>query len=395
VGARMLRCRVRRWTIAPPELHSSPRGVTTGPADAGWPMARPRLTFWCELDADALRELLADGRVVDDLLALQAGVSLALSDLSASRAAAVRRLTACGVPVTAWLLLPRQDGYYCNLDNAPRAAARYEEFRGWTAEHGLRWAGVGLDVEPALEELQGFAATRRWRDLLPLLPRALDYAGARRGRRAYGDLIARMHADGYRVESYQFPLIVDDRKAGSTLVQRISRIVDLPVDREVLMLYSSFSKAFRQPLGPGILWSYAPDAQAIGVGSTGGGTEIPALDWEELARDLRLASRRTDDIAVFSLEGCVRRGWLTRLRTFEWDDPITPPLRTAKQVDRCRRVLRAVLWAEAHPVAVLGGVIGLAWVLRQGARMRGAAPSRSRAAPRTRRVAAWSGTTRS
>ena len=57
------------------------------------------------------------------------------------------------------------------------------------------------------------------------------------------------------------------------------------------MLYSSFMRA----LGPGLIWAYGPEAAAIGVGTTGGGPDIPgspqmpSLSWEEFARDLCLA----------------------------------------------------------------------------------------------------------
>lgn len=192
-------------------------------------MAPPALTFWCELDAAALPGLFADERVLGDLLALRATVSLAVPDLSPARADVVRRLNAAGIPVVAWLLLPKEHGYYFNLDNAPHAAARYAEFQAWTAARGLRWAGVGLDIEPDLRVAQAFAACR-WRELLSLPLRVLDGGRMRRARATYRDLVARMRADGYRVEAYQFHWIVDDRQAGSTVLQRVLRIVDVPVD---------------------------------------------------------------------------------------------------------------------------------------------------------------------
>jgi len=42
------------------------------------------------------------------------------------------------------------------------------------------------------------------------------------------------------------------------------------------------------------------------------------MPWEELSRDLLLASGVTRDIFVFSLEGCVRQGFLERLLDFDW-----------------------------------------------------------------------------
>jgi hypothetical protein len=105
---------------------------------------------------------------------------------------------------------------------------------------------------------------------------------------AYRELVERIRADGWPVENYQFPLIANERQAGSTLLQRL---VDVTTDREVWMLHSSSMRA----LGPGLIWAYVPEAAAIGVGTTDGGPDIPgspqmpSLSWEELARDLRLA----------------------------------------------------------------------------------------------------------
>ncbi len=49
-----------------------------------------------------------------------------------------------------------------------------------------------------------------------------------------------------------------------------------PVDTEVWMLYSSNlrGRSNRPHFGLGVLWSYGSQAQAIGVGSTGGGIDF-------------------------------------------------------------------------------------------------------------------------
>jgi hypothetical protein len=309
-------------------------------------MIPPRLTFFCELEAEPLRELFADPAVVEHLVALKASVSLGLLDLSAQRADVVRRLHAAGIPVIAWQLLPAEQGYWFNLDNAPQAAARYEAFREWTSAHGLRWDGVGLDIEPDLHELRRLLAGR-WRQLLALLRRLRRRERLRRAREAYEALIARIRADGYRVDTYQLPLIVDERQAGSTLLQRLLGVVDLPADREVLMLYSSFVR----PHGAGLMESYGLQAHSIGVGSTGGGVELPGagaappLSWDELSGDLRRARRLCADLHVFSLEGCVRQGFLPRLRAFDWSGPEEAPKTTTRRMKLMRRAGGAVLRA--------------------------------------------------
>jgi hypothetical protein len=183
-------------------------------------MNPPRLTFFCELAAEPLQAFFADPAVLEHLVALKASVSLGLLDLGAERAAVVRQLHAAGVPVIAWQLLPAEQGYWFNLDNAPQGRARYEAFRQWTVEHGLHWDGVGLDIEPDIAELRRLLA-QRWRYLPALLRRLRRGEQLRQARETYAALVARIRADGYRVDTYQLPLIVDEREAGSTLLQRL------------------------------------------------------------------------------------------------------------------------------------------------------------------------------
>jgi hypothetical protein len=339
--------------------------VTAHSGDAGargeMTLQPPRLTFACELGPARLADLFADREVIGDLLALGARVALMCSDFSDQRAGVVRRLNAAGVPVVGIPLLPLAGGYYFTTDNAAQAAGSYQQFMAWTHQHGLEWDAVGLDIEPdARIFLQ--IMENPWGLVPMLMPRLLHRARPAQSKAAYQRLVGQIRADGWRVENYQFPLIAEERQAGSTLLQRLA-LVDVATDREVWMLYSSFMRA----LGPGLIWAYGPEAAAIAVGTTGGGPDIPgspqmpSLNWEELAGDLRLARHFCDQILVHSLEGCVWHGFLSRLRSFEWADVDRPPdgARVAKAL---RRSLRAALWASAHPWPVLGTAAATAWL---------------------------------
>ncbi|HNT77977.1 MAG TPA: hypothetical protein PKH77_23435 [Anaerolineae bacterium] len=320
-------------------------------------MTQPVLTFFCELDTPALTALFADPQVIADLQAIHAGVSLGLRDLSAERAAVVRRLNEAGIPASAWLLRPEEQGYWFNLDNAPQALAFYDDFLAWTAAQGLQWDGVGLDIEPDMRAMRR-AFGGEWRVLLDILRRALDSGRYLRGLLFYRRLVARIRADGYRVDSYEIPLMVDERRVKSVLLQRLFGLVSLDVDREVLMLYTSFLR----PNGAGALWSYAPKAASVGVGSLGGGVTVGGVDqiapltWDEFTRDLLLAQRWCDALHVFSLEGAVKQGFLARLRDFDWTQAPAIPWAAFRGAERFRRVLRAGLWASAHPGVVIAGV---------------------------------------
>jgi hypothetical protein len=290
-----------------------------------------------------------------------------LSDLSSQRAVVVQQLNSAGIPVVAVPLLPFEEGYYFTADNAPRAEARYEEWKAWTGEHGLVWDGMGLDIEPDVRVYQQIVDNPG--SLVPMLgPGLFDHVRPRRAAAAYAGLIARIRADGWRVENYQFPPMADERQAGSDLLQRFAGLVDVATDREVSMLYTSFMRS----IGPGLIWSYGPVAQAIAVGSTGGAPdipghpEVPTLSWEELERDLLLARRFSDDLYIHSLEGCIEQGFLGRLRSIDWERQIQPSQATIQTAAVLRRLLRGFLWTSAHPWRVLAsvGVLRLA-VLRR------------------------------
>src|SRR5215211_1182986 len=190
-------CRILR-------LHSS---ATDGPQPSGQHAERaitapirsiamqpPRLTFACELDRARLTELFADGSVLADLRTLRARVTLMLSDLSSERAAVVRQLNNGGVPVVAIPLLPFEEGYYFTADNPDRAAARYDEWKAWTDQHGLVWDGVGLDIEPDIRLYQQIV-DNPWGLVPMVLPRLGDRVRPRRAAVAYAGLVARMRAE--------------------------------------------------------------------------------------------------------------------------------------------------------------------------------------------------------
>jgi hypothetical protein len=136
-------------------------------------------------------------------------------------------------------------------------------------------------------------------------------------------------------------------------------IMDLPVDREVWMLYSSFVR----PHGAGMIASYAGETQAVAVGSTGGGVdigigEIKPLSWEEFGRDLRLAWYYRDDLYIFSLEGCVQQGFFDRLTGFAWDYPVILPEQDLQRVDAWRRSLQSLLWFLSHASLLISAALG-------------------------------------
>ncbi len=307
----------------------------------------PHLDFACEMDTAQLQSLFSRQDVVDDLRQLQAGISLALNDLSAGRAEVVRQLNQAGIPVTAWMTLPKEQGYYINAGNAPASEARFSAFEKWTRDYGLRWAGVGLDIEPSLQEFGAVLQGHPMRLVTALIRRCFDPEGVARARSSYSALIKRIQAAGYRVDTYQFPFLADERKIHSRLLERLAGIVDVRGDREVLMTYTSFNHT----LDSALIWNYGPEAQLVAVGSTAGDpadTRFGPLKWEEFSRDVIVASHFSPVVGVYNLEGCVRQGFLSRLRAVNWSQPIIVPADGNRKVIQLRNRIQAALWTGSH-----------------------------------------------
>jgi len=329
----------------------------------------PRLEFACEQDTGRLESLFSTPEVLSDLKQIDAAVSLSLSDLSAERAGIVRRLNDTGIPATAWMALPSEQGYYPNSGNEPEAADRFTAFRKWSRENGLRFARVGLDIEPGIEDFN-LAKAGRWGHLArTLLGRCFEGGSVTRARAAYAALIGRMERDGDPVETYQFPFIADERKVRSTVLERLFGIVDVRGDREVLMIYTSFNQA----MDSATIWQYGPDAQAIAVGSTAGDPatdrKFRPLDWDEFSRDLIVASHFSRVVGVYSLEGCVQQGFLSRLAAMDWGRSVTIPAEANSKAIHLRARIQSVLWTASRILYLLAALVLFdAWLIWRVAR---------------------------
>jgi hypothetical protein len=349
---------------------------------------QPHLIFSTELDGAALYDLLLRDGMIEELAAQQCGIAVAMCDFSQALIEAIHQLNAHGIYTVAWLLLPASEGHWFNLQNYPQAIERYRNFRAWAWEHHLQFQAIGIDIEPPQSEVVHMNSWRL-RDLARRLWLARENVLYRAARSAYTDLIAEIHRDGYEVHVYQFPLIADDRRAGTTLIQRALDIVDLPADLEVLMCYSSMPiESLGNDMGGALIASYGPAADSIGVGSTGMYTargdasenEVPSLPWEALERDMLLACRYTDTIYVSSLEGCVARGLLPRIANIDWNSEPHSTGRRRVLVETSRTLLLlALLLARFYRVlfAWLGWFVALALLVqhwRQGRRTRHQAP---------------------
>jgi hypothetical protein len=358
--------------IAPLSIIAAPEPGNRSPGDVevsgGKEAGPPDLVFACDGPTGALESLFSEPGVISNLKDLKAGIAVALPDLSADRARLVHQLNQAGIPVTAWLALPGDEGYYLNAGNAPEAAARFADFKKWSAAHGLRWAAIGLDIEPSIQEFAALRQGSKWHLALTLIGRYFDWGRVHRAKDAYSALIRQIQTDGYQVETYQFPFIADERKVRTTLLERLVGIVDVRGDLEVLMTYTSFN----HKLDSALIDVYGPDAQGVAVGVTSGsGTRFASLNWEEFSRDLMVANHFSHVIGVYNLEGCVRQGFLPRLKTVNWNEPVTIPAETIHKATQLRSRVQTALWIGSYlPCFIAAILLALTWIIVRWKRRR-------------------------
>ncbi|WP_129627438.1 hypothetical protein [Candidatus Oscillochloris fontis] len=295
---------------------------------------RPTLIFFCDLDGPELLALLEQPGLLDELTIQNYGVAVAIRDLSFALVAAVRRLNQHRIPLVAWLQLPQHEGSWFHLQNYPQAVERYRSVHRWAKEHDLSFQVIGIDIEPPSSELDRI---QRWglRDLTRRLWLAHENVLFTAARAAYTDLVGEIHSDGYEVHAYQLPALIDDRRAGTTVIQRAFDIVGIPADVEVVMCYSSVPiDTLGNDMGGALIRNYGPSADSIGVGAvnsiavSSAPDDLPPLPGAALERDLLLAAHYTDLIYICSLEGCVERGLLPHISRMNWETEVrVDPLR--------------------------------------------------------------------
>jgi len=264
--------------------------------------------------------MFADSSVTVQLKQLKAGIRMGMMDLTPERAEVIRHLNRSGIPVTAWLLLSEEKGYWFHIGNGPEAIARYIEVRDWAHANGLEFRYIGLDMELDMKDVRLFKSAP-WHMVFKLIGRLYDKTPLETARRQYDSLLMLIRKDGYTSESYYASFVKDEVALGNTAIQQSTGFMDIRTDREIPMLYSSFMGN-----ADGLITVYGRDVnvRTVALGSTGGGvdTGLPTLTYEDLVHDIRLASSFATEIHIFSLEGCVMNGFLERL-TKEDLSPLT------------------------------------------------------------------------
>jgi hypothetical protein len=315
----------------------------------------PVLSFFNEMKGADLEVFFRDSSIITTLSQLNAEIRMGILDLTNERASVLKKLNAAGVPVVAWLLLPEKDGYFFHSGNGELAIKRYLAIKKWADEKGIFFAGIGLDLELDMNDIK-LAKSDKWKLIRSLPARLYDKTQIEHGLKTYHRLLKIIEDDGYPIESYYASFIKDEIKNGTTSIQQLTKFLDVKVDKEIPMLYTSF---MGNPYGIIKVYGIDENLKYMALGSTGGGidTSMNSMNWEELAHDIRLASKTAEEIHIFSLEGAVWKGYFKNLIGFDYNVPIAEKPEQVKSVESIRNKVMMASTILSYPTILFIGII--------------------------------------
>ena len=234
------------------------------------------------------------------------------------------------VALLLWPLLPEDEGYWANQENADAFADWTRALVGWARRHCRRVDGVVIDLEMPIDRMRQLEAVVADGggavQVAAVLLSSVDEAAFEHARDVFAELTVELHGEGLRVELTALPVLADDVLDGD---EGIAQALGTPVngidaDAISLQVYrSSFDALFAPALadptmrfGPGLITSYAATATAtwgdragLDLGLTGpvgfddsGGLASAAELQVDVAAALAAGSP-VGRIAIDSLEG--------------------------------------------------------------------------------------------
>lgn len=283
--------------------------------------SNPKISFFNELESKELKILFSDSTLIPSLKKMNAEIRMGILDLTPDRAEIIRRLNENGITVIAWLLLPKEEGYWFHSGNWQRASERYDEIKNWAKENQLIFNGIGIDIEIDYQDAELYK-NHKFKFLKKVVGRLYNKEDYEYSKNMYNNLIERIRTDGYSIESYYIPFVKDETENGRTALQQATGIMDLTTDKDIPMLYSSF---IGNPYGLLKVAAIDKNLKYVAIGSTGGGIDptLPSMTWEDLSHDLRLVSKTVEEIHIFCLEASVEKGFIPKLIDFDFDAQVT------------------------------------------------------------------------
>jgi hypothetical protein len=101
------------------------------------------------------------------------------------------------------------------------------------------------------------------------------------------------------------------------------------------------------------------NAKYVGIGSTGGGIDpsLPSLSYDELVHDMNIASKFAEELHIFSLEGCIEKGYLEKLVSHKYDPGLQIDPEQVKEVRKLQNTFKFLSNIMSYPTLLLIGIL--------------------------------------
>jgi hypothetical protein len=241
-------------------------------------------------------------------------------------------LQACGsrgVALRAWVVLPKEQGYWPGETNLDEFGQAVDDLLAWIADASLPVQWITFDLEPDwayTHQLSAFMAdasnVNRIDDLIALVKRHVDPAGFATAQAKLQAIVDRVHAAGLRAHAVTYPMVLDGMVAGST---RLEDGFDIPVsgiswDSVSFMVYRSTWQAFTAAtLSADLVYSYAVDARsAFG--------DAAAIDLGVVGVDPVTGAQGYTDPAVLAADvAAARAAGIARVHLYSLEEALAQP----------------------------------------------------------------------
>lgn len=293
-------------------------------------------------DGAALLELLTP-QLLQQLQRRHIGVVVPLRNLTPALAEVLRLLAQASLPVVGRLSALNPPSDWFHVRNYPQALERFQQVHSWLSREQLQLHAVALQVEPPADTLvaaQGLSSRVLARHLWLAHENVLySAAGA-----AMVELCAEIHLAGMEVHSLQVPLVIDDRWAGTTLLQRAFDLIPVPADVEIILCQSNLIRQDTDArFATAVAALYCDDVDALALEWPGPPPSGPAPLPPALQRQLQYAAAGADVVYLAGFERIVAADQLDELLHILAGGDRPPLSRLVLQLRLLRSALRGVL----------------------------------------------------
>lgn len=323
------------------------------------------ISFFSEIQGYRLLELLNDNNI-EQLKRLNASIRMGITDVSDSRAKVVQRLNEAGIPVTAWLLLPKKDGYWLNASKGEKASKRYREFSTWTKNNKLKWERIGFSFEP--EAYDSKITSRSYVSIAQVFfKRLLKNNSQELAKSEYPAVLGSIKNDGYRIETYISPYEYDANVTECNSWYNINGTFLPPSHEEIPIFFNHYGASDKHALAQHIVYGRQNHAKTVLIGSMNPNKPLSKienahpLNLEQIYHHLQVAQPRGVNIAIYGLEGAIKQGILEKLDLNNIPNQSLQPKKAFNEVQNERRNVQFLMNILRFPWAILAvfGLFGL------------------------------------